>query len=418
MTSEYDRVLKDGRTITVENKDVQRIRMFGDIVWEKTRETILTLTSSTNSTSFVNSFTLTATLKDVYNEPISGIVTFYDGENIIGSAKTTIKNNTATAILNTSSTDIKTHQYHAVFEKTDKFKESTSDNISVTIKKDTPTLTQLGTTTSIYNEWDVGVQLKNSVGNPIKSKSITLSNGISGTKTTNAQGKVKTTISGKSGTLTIKYTFSGDSLYNSVTKTVKYTVHTSKSAKAVSPAVLVETDDKAGPYNYGKSGYCKNPKDDNGHSTINQKWATLSLTGTSRCGVVDCKGGMIGAGGSNGGTWQRACKLKASFPHRTEKIKSMTFSYNDKKDKGWSNGGMPTYGKTTLTWNSVNKTKTAPGKDYADTVKKVSWDVNKVLSSNPNIYIYFARDTKGETGIIYLKNIKLTYNYIPVKQTL
>ena len=411
-------ILKDGKAITIENKDVQRIRMLGEIVWEKTRATILTLASSTNSTSFVNSFILTATLKDVDNNPIDGTINFYDGDTLIGNAKTTITNNTSTATFVINSNDIRTHEYHAVFNKTDKFKESTSSNISVVVKKDTPTLTQLGTTTSIYNEWDVGVQLKDSMNNPIKSKSITLSNGVSGTKTTNTQGKVTTTISGKSGALTIKYTFSGDSLYNSVTKTVTYTVNTSMTAKALSPAALVETDDKAGPYNYGKSGYCKYPTDDKGHSTINQKWATLSLTGTSQCGVENCKGGMIGAGGSNGGTWQRACKLKASFPHRTEKIKSMTFSYNDKKAKGWSNGGMPAYGQTTLTWNSIEKTKTAPDKDYAGTVKKVSWNVNKVLSSNPNIYIYFARDTKGETGIIYLKNIKLTYNYIPVKETL
>ena len=38
MTEPSNFRLKDGRTITIDNKDVQRIRILNDIVWEKTKE--------------------------------------------------------------------------------------------------------------------------------------------------------------------------------------------------------------------------------------------------------------------------------------------------------------------------------------------------------------------------------------------
>ena len=43
MTEPSNFRLKDGRTITIDNKDVQRIRILNDIVWEKTKATSLSI---------------------------------------------------------------------------------------------------------------------------------------------------------------------------------------------------------------------------------------------------------------------------------------------------------------------------------------------------------------------------------------
>ena len=82
-------ILKDADTIFIEGKDVERIKIFNDVVWEKIKATTLTLHSSTSSTSFVNSFTLTASLTETKTGiPVNGNIEFYDGNTKIGISTT------------------------------------------------------------------------------------------------------------------------------------------------------------------------------------------------------------------------------------------------------------------------------------------------------------------------------------------
>lgn len=436
MTSEYDRVLKDGRAITVENKDVQRIRMFGDIVWEKIRETVLTLTSSTSSTSFVNSFTLTATLKDIYDEPVSGTIIFYDGENIIGSVETTTQNNISTATLTTSSTDIKTHQYYAVFEKTDKFKESRSQNISVAINKDTPKLVMLGTKT-IYNTWKYGVQLQNSLGNNIKSKDIYI--GTTKFGTTDKNGKViSTPIADKNGTMTIAYSFKGDTQYNAKTLTVAYTVKqyksqgfstynvtggqayatsgTNKKYRPWHQLQTYSTSTKKFNYSYSECGVKNASDSSSGHperhyiagysgthdtpSPINIVFNTSSLNGTKTHSTkISCKHiQLTGQPAQNGG--------KPSIPGATLSSSIFTKNLSWGKPASYEKKGYD-YAISTSKWTTSSATNSSS-----------TGITNKTVGNSTSITCEYKQNTSGETGVLRMGKITLTINYIPKQAAL
>ena len=177
-------ILKDADTIFIEGKDVERIKILNDVVWEKIKATTLTLHSSTSSTSFVNSFTLTASLTETKTGmPVDGNIEFYDGNTKIGISTTL----NGTATLTTSSNNISTHNYKAKYVGTKKHKPSNSSMVAVAIQKDTPKLSVLGTTTNIYNGWDIGVKLVDSKGNPISNRTISFSSG--GTSKTTSNGK-------------------------------------------------------------------------------------------------------------------------------------------------------------------------------------------------------------------------------------
>ena len=68
--------LKDGTDITIEGKDVQRICILNDVVWEKTRGTTLNVTSSPSLITKGKNFTLTATLtENLKGKQIEGDIT-------------------------------------------------------------------------------------------------------------------------------------------------------------------------------------------------------------------------------------------------------------------------------------------------------------------------------------------------------
>ena len=63
--------LKDGTSITIDGKDVERIRILNDIVWEKARATTLTL-QAPESIVVKQTFTLKAYLVDNHGEVVNG----------------------------------------------------------------------------------------------------------------------------------------------------------------------------------------------------------------------------------------------------------------------------------------------------------------------------------------------------------
>lgn len=416
-------ILKDARNIFIENEDVQRIRMFNEIVWEKNRPTKLSLRTSTASTSFLNSYTLTATLSEDTQQqlPVSGTIKFYEkndnsNDTLVGTANTSIKNNISTATLTLTNKNIKTHKYYAVFEKTGKYKQSQSTNVNVTIKKDTPQFTMLGTT-NIYNTWNIGVKLINSKNKALNKCTVKYG---STSKTTNSAGKAIFNISGKTegSTLSVTYKFNGNDYYNSCSLTKQYKIQKLKTQD--SKITSLKQAEKNGHY-YGSSttncvqewSECKDA-----HNTAPyQKWDIISATGESRCGRQNCYCHIIG---TTSGTWKRPAPLTATFTKYNGTVKKVTFSCSHKKGKGYSNGGYPTIGQPTITLknagiqNDEHKIN-APSTSYAN--KSCEWNCN-VSSYTPQIVINYPANTSGETGLIFIKSLKVTIHYIPAQTAL
>lgn len=418
-------ILKDARNIFIENGDVQRIRMFNEIVWEKNRPTKLSLTTSTASTSFLNSYTLTATLSEDTQQqaPVSGTIKFYEkndnsNDTLVGTANTSIKNNISTATLTLTNKDIKTHKYYAVFERTGKYKQSQSTNVNVTIKKDTPQFTMLGTT-NIYNTWNIGVKLTNSKNSALNKCTVKYG---STSKTTNSAGKAIFSISGKTegSTLSVTYKFNGNDYYNSCSLTKTYKI---QKLKTQDSKITSLEQSKKGSHYYGSSttecvqewGRCKNAND----TAPYQKWDIISATGESRCGRQGCYCHIIGTAS---GTWKRPAPLTATFTKYSGTVKKVTFSFNDKKGKGYSNGGYPTIGGATVTLknagvSNAEYTFSAPGTSYASKAKSHTWNCN-VSSYTPKVVINYPANTGGEDGLMFIKNLKVTIHYIPAQTAL
>ena len=168
----------------IDGKDVQRIRILNDIVWEKTKPTSLTLSSSPSSVISGKTFNLTAIVTDSSGKTINGNVKF-TGSGISGT-KTISTVNGIAKLSNISTTHLGDNTYQAVFEKTDIYLGSSSTT-KVTVKKETPILTVHGDKT-VYDTWKIGVKMTASDGKTIlKNKTIKLTiNGKNFSATTNA----------------------------------------------------------------------------------------------------------------------------------------------------------------------------------------------------------------------------------------
>lgn len=433
-------ILKDAINISVEDNDVERIWMFNEIVWEKSRPTTLTLKSSTSATSFLNSYTLTATLKDSNNQPLIGKIEFYEApknfsgsindifvnENKIGESETSIENGQANANLTLSSKDIRTHTYYARFNGDQKHKPSKTEiPASINVQKDKPQITKLGKFTNIYNSWDIGAKLTNSKGKILKNKTIYFINGTNddwGDDDTDKNGKAIIPVSGKNTdrTYTITMKFNGDDFYKSVSIKQKYTI---SASKATPSNITKLTNIRAGDSNNNcqtiEGGSCNNANNTEPYQTwrndANKNSTTLNPTGVSICGHQDCYCRVIG---TSSGTWKRPAPLTATFTKINGYIEKITCTYEDKYGKGWSTGGYPSIGAPSLESNTYNKSKSSTAAKTSYTKHTVTWEGRKTMSSAPTITINYPANTSGETGVMYIKNIKLTVYYIPIKETL
>lgn len=430
--------LKDAKNIFIgdsDDNDVQRIIMFNEIVWEKSKPTVVTLTSSTSATSFLNSFTLTATLKDDDDNPIIGNIEFYEtptsfngtieevfvAKNKIGVKQTTISNNKAQAKLTISSKDIRTHKYYALFNKTNKYKTSnTTTPVSVKVQKDTPKLVKLGKQTNIYNTWDIGAKLTNSKGTALSGQDITFENDgtLWGRDATSKTGKAIIAVSGKTVNKTYKITvsYAGNKYYNKVSFPQNYKI---LDFKPTTSSLSQLAQAKKGNNYYGPSNYsssCSDCRDDNTTGPY-QRWK-IDKDGASICGEQDCYCRMIGTAS---GTWRRPAQLTATFTKISGEVHKIKLSYTDKFGKGYSNGGYPSFDPTILnihagSFSEPEASFKAPESSYQKHEK--TWSHRTTLSSAPTVRINYSANTAGETGLIYIKDIKLTLYYIPTKESL
>ena len=178
--------------------------------------TNLTINASNTSISFVEDYSLVATVTSVDESTVAGDVVFYEDNSIIGTA--TLNNGVAS--LTYQNTAIGEHTYYAVFNETDNYLSSTSNESSITIVKDTPKISLL--TGDLYKGWKTVCFLTDSVGTPLSNKNVVISVSSDNSsfsdysKTTSDKGKASLNMNWNPCTVYAKYVFNGDSQYNPV----------------------------------------------------------------------------------------------------------------------------------------------------------------------------------------------------------
>lgn len=178
--------------------------------------TNLTINASNTSISFVEDYSLVATVTSVDESTVAGDVVFYEDDNIIGTA--TLNNGVAS--LTYQNTAIGEHTYYAVFNETDNYLSSTSNESAITIVKDTPKISSL--TGDLYKGWKTVCFLTDSAGTPLDNKNVVISVSSDNStftdysRTTSDEGKAGLNMNWNPGTVYAKYVFDGDSQYNPV----------------------------------------------------------------------------------------------------------------------------------------------------------------------------------------------------------
>lgn len=407
--------LDNNGTNIIDGKDVQRIRILNDIVWEKTKPTSLTLSSSPSSVISGKTFNLTAIVTDSSGKTINGNVKF-TGSGISGT-KTISTVNGIAKLSNISTTHIGDNTYKAVFEKTDTYLGSSSTT-KVIVKKETPILTVYGDKT-VYDTWKIGVKMTASDGKTIlKNKTIKLTiNGKNFSATTNSKGiasyKIDTSKTG-TGSKTATYSFDGssDTKYNSKNlENVKYTIKASK--------------DTTLSYNSSSLG-----KQSIANGT--QSWIKNSNTSfqCKKTGQTCYKNtATIGTD-----TYKKPDLLKISFSKDNIGIitsATLTFSSQSLTQacKGSTLGGcfdvapsikLSTDGSKYIKGSGAKAFDTQHWSGYSysshDVLnQKITWG-QRTVSANPTITIQYPQNSGYEEACIKLTNISFKVSYIP-KQT-
>ena len=178
--------------------------------------TNLAINASNTSISFVEDYSLVATVISADESTVTGDVVFYEDNSIIG----TVTLNNGVASLTYQNTAIGEHTYYAVFNETDNYLGSNSNESSITIVKDTPKISLL--TGDLYKGWETVCFLTDSVGTPLSNKNVVISVSSNNSsfsdysKTTSDEGKASLNINYNPCTIYAKYVFNGDSQYNPV----------------------------------------------------------------------------------------------------------------------------------------------------------------------------------------------------------
>lgn len=181
-----------------------------------TTSTNLSLNASSNEISFVEDYSLVATVIASDESIVTGDVVFYEDNNIIG----TVALSNGVASLNYQNSTIGEHTYYAVFNETDNYLASTSSESAITIIKDTPKLSLL--TGDLYTGWKTVCFLTDSAGTPLDNKNVVISVSNDNStftdysRTTSTDGKASLNMNWNPCTVYSKYVFDGDSQYNPV----------------------------------------------------------------------------------------------------------------------------------------------------------------------------------------------------------
>ena len=192
-------------------------------VYTKPLENLTTTIKASDVTTVYNGGKyLTATVKDVYGDVLTGVKVTIKLSN--GAVKTLKTNKNGQVKLPLNGLVPKTYTATVTVNGFGKYVKTTA-TAKITVKKDTPKISAKAKTfkkslkTKKYT-----VTMKNSKGEIIKKLKVTLKvNGKTYVAKTNSKGKAtfKITKLNKKGTFKGKLTFNGNTLYKKATKTVK-----------------------------------------------------------------------------------------------------------------------------------------------------------------------------------------------------
>ena len=426
--------LKDGKKILIgtniatNGRDVQRIRILNDIVWEKTKPTTLQLSASPSAVNSGQTFTLTATIVDSTGAGINGSVNF-QGSGIDG-IKTVIAQNGIATLNNISTTNIGTNTYTATFPKTDIYLQSQATT-TVKINKETPVLTKIGDTT-VYDTWKIGVKLTKSDSKTALSNRYVYCkiNNHTYSSQTNTKGIATFTINiSETGTgkKTVTYTYKTNNSINSSDKNIYNNV-------TISPNYKIN--------NYETKKLTFQSADLGSQTQTQQKWKKIDDGYQCLDTGVSCSNSYnerLRTIATSAGTRNEISWLKITFKQNTiAKIKKATCKFTAKSleqacKKSYLGGCFPDPPKVQLDVGSGFKNGTGAKafsrKHYSgdiyysshDAVSQIiEWNNSYTVTKNPVVAIKYVTGNSSyksyEEGCIQIKNVSLSVSYIP-KQT-
>ncbi len=238
--------LKDCKEITIDNKDVRRIKILNDVVWEKNKQTETNITASG---SFLAGEYVALDIEVINphsNDIINGtaIIERDDGNGYKTVTNITIENNKGIFYTKEECTNLESTQkikYKVTFNQVDVYLESHKE-IEITIKRKTPKLQQYGET-AIFPGWKIGAKLDYN-GQALSNKTILFGNGD--TRNTNSNGIVSITNTSNTP-FSMTYSFQGDTIYNPQTVEQQYTIR-ELSSKTLTHRISQKSSAIAEPY--------------------------------------------------------------------------------------------------------------------------------------------------------------------------
>jgi hypothetical protein len=361
--------------------------------------TNLAINASSNSISFVEDYTLVATVTSADESTVTGDVVFYEDDNIIG----TVSLSEGSAQLAYNNGSIGEHEYYAVYNETSNYLTSKSQTSKLNIIKDTPRLTVL--TGDLYQGWYTACILTDSKGNPLGNKNIVISISRDNSSFTDysqvstPDGKSKLQISWAPCKVYCKYSFSGDSQYNNVSTNTTFTIKNPLSQRKVGNPMTSSPASNSGNYKAwtdvstdGTSNPCGCPSVASKSGTYRipanlqkNNWG-FTIPSSAKISKIVCEWS------AKNGT-QSSVSACINIPAATVTLER---SGNGKAltGKGVA-GGKNTFTKSTVTWNN-------PGSTPAG-----------VNGSSMILVMKFGANTTTNTANFYVIGPILTVYYIP-----
>ena len=361
--------------------------------------TNLSINASSNSISFVEDYTLVATVTSADESTVTGDIVFYEDNNIIG----TVQLSGGSAQLPYNNSNIGEHEYYAVYNETSNYLTSKSQTNKLNIVKDTPRLTVL--TGDLYQGWYTACMLTDSKGNALGNKNIVISISRDNSSFTDysqvstTDGKSKLQMNWAPCKVYSKYSFSGDSQYNNVSTNTTFTIKNPLSQRKVGNPMTSSPASNSGNYKAwtdvstdGTSNPCGCPSIASKAGTYRipanlqkNNWG-FTIPSSAKISKIVCEWS------AKNGT-QSSVAACINIPAATVTL-SGTGKGSNLTGTGVV-GGKNTFTKSTVTWN--NPGSTAAG----------------VNGSSMALVMKFGANTTGNTGNFYVLGPILTVYYIP-----
>lgn len=387
-------------TVTsVENNYYSSTSIHETITIEKLNTlTVLTSSNSSSNISFVEEFTLSATVSTDISQPIEGTVSFYDNEVLLDNVS--LVDNIANYTYSTN--EIKEHNFYAVFNGSSEYYSSQSSNLTINIVKDTPIINVI--TGDIYQSWYTACIITDSLGHPLTGKDINIkvskdnSTFSSYPQISDDEGKSKIQMNWNPCTVYSQYIFDGDSQYTAVTANKTFIIKS--------------------PLTQSK---CTGTMTSGSNEVPYREWVDVY----SDCDDNYCKCTNIA---TSSGSYKRPAALTGSVNFNlpaNATVKNLKADWKSQLVKYTSGSGYASIGAPTIiisgdgSGSAHTKTDGTPGKgSYVSGTFNYSGANAAGLNDGVAVKVQFPANTSGEIGQIYFIGVKLTATYIPAQEVI